>query len=90
MENSIYKKADPGINRRDVLKSGLVLAGGALLSAACKTSASAAGAGSNSSNKTVKVSGRRKLGGTLEVSSVGLGVQNMNRSTQLRFLPGLK
>ena len=79
MENSIYKKADTGINRRDVLKSGLVLAGGALLSAACKTSASAAGASSNSSNKTVKVSGRRKLGGTLEVSSVGLGVQNMSR-----------
>src|SRR6476619_3038727 len=79
MENSIYKKADPGINRRDVLKSGLVLAGGALLSAACKTSASAAGAGSNSSNKTIKVSGLRKLGGTLEVSSVGLGVQNMSR-----------
>jgi len=79
MENSIYKKADTGINRRDVLKSGLVLAGGALLSAACKTSASAADASSNSSNKTVKVSGRRKLGGTLEVSSVGLGVQNMSR-----------
>src|SRR5678816_3125195 len=79
MQNSTHKKADTGINRRDLLKTGLVLAGGALLPTACKTSASVAGAYTNSSNKIGKVSGRRKLGGTLEVSSVGLGVQNMTR-----------
>lgn len=80
MENSINKKADTGLNRRDLFKTGLVLAGGALLPYACKTSASAAGAKSNSSKQQVTT--RRKLGGTLEVSSVGLGVQNMHRNFQ--------
>lgn len=77
MENSINKKEDTGLNRRDLFKTGLVLAGGALLPAACKTSASAVGAKTNSSN--AQVNSRRKLGGRLEVSSVGLGVQNMAR-----------
>ncbi|RYZ28383.1 MAG: aldo/keto reductase [Chitinophagaceae bacterium] len=64
-------------NRRDLLKTGLVLAGGALLPSACKTSARVAGSSSNTSK--TKVSSKRKLGGTLEVSSIGLGVQNMSR-----------
>jgi aryl-alcohol dehydrogenase-like predicted oxidoreductase len=80
MESLNNKKADTEINRRDLLKTGLVLAGGALLPTACKTTASAAGSNTNSSNKADQVSGRRKLGGTLEVSSVGLGVQNMSRT----------
>jgi aryl-alcohol dehydrogenase-like predicted oxidoreductase len=77
MDNSIDKKAGIGFNRRDLLKTGLVLAGGAFLPASCKTSARVAGANTNSSKAQVIT--RRKLGGTLEVSSVGLGVQNMSR-----------
>lgn len=78
MDNSIEKPTS-GVKRRDLFKTGLVLAGGALLPTACKTSASAAGASAGSSNQqATTVRGRRKLG-TLEVSSVGLGVQNMPR-----------
>jgi aryl-alcohol dehydrogenase-like predicted oxidoreductase len=76
MDNST-EKTTKSFNRRDLFKTGLVLAGGALLPAACKTSASVGGS-SNNASKT-KVSSMRKLGGTLEVSSIGLGVQNMSR-----------
>lgn len=77
--DNLNKETLIGFNRRDLFKTGLVLAGGALIPAACKTSASAAGANNRSLKTDVK--GRRKLG-TLEVSSVGLGVQNMHRTYQ--------
>jgi aryl-alcohol dehydrogenase-like predicted oxidoreductase len=70
------EKSSFAFNRRDLLKTGLILAGGALLPAACKTPARAATAG-GASAKT-QVTGRRRLG-KLEVSSIGLGVQNMSR-----------
>jgi aryl-alcohol dehydrogenase-like predicted oxidoreductase len=76
------------MNRRKLFKTGLTLAGGSVL-------ASVAGAqnkeqnGKGNSHKqsslnglSSKLSGRRKLGGTLEVSSIGLGVQNMGRTYQ--------
>jgi len=85
MKNSTNNKSNQGINRRKFFKSGAAMAGGTLL-------ATAIGAnnvfGNNSGNKKVKsnpnTSGlsHRKLGGTLEVSSVGLGVQNMSRTYQ--------
>ncbi|PKQ66677.1 aldo/keto reductase [Labilibaculum manganireducens] len=85
MKNSTNNKSNQGINRRKFFKSGAAMAGGTLL-------ATAIGAnnvfGNNSVNKKVKsnpnTSGlsHRKLGGTLEVSSVGLGVQNMSRTYQ--------
>jgi aryl-alcohol dehydrogenase-like predicted oxidoreductase len=70
------------MNRRKLLKTGLALAGGSVI-------ASVAGAQKieQENNKgsrntlTGNLSGRRKLG-TLEVSSVGLGVQNMWRTYQ--------
>ena len=52
------------------------MAGGALLPTAGKTSASADG--TNNTPSKAQVTTRRKLG-TLEVSSIGLGVQNMSR-----------
>ncbi|WP_045688848.1 aldo/keto reductase [Hymenobacter sp. AT01-02] len=64
------------LNRRDLLKTGLLLAGGAMLPSACSVSVPASS--SRSAAAKSQVSGRRKLG-TLEVSSVGLGVQNMSR-----------
>ncbi len=70
------EKSTTGFKRRELFKTGLVLAGGALLPAACKTSAGVACANTNTSKTEVK--GQRKLG-TLEVSSIGLGVQNMTR-----------
>ena len=69
------------MNRRTLLKSGLALAGVALLPAfqtGCAT-APAIGSSVPSTSKTASVSGRRKLGAILEVSSIGLGVQNMTR-----------
>ena len=80
MENSQNRNAGTGLNRRDLFKTGLVLAGGAMLPAGCKTSATAAGSTNNSIKQQVTT--RRKLGGTLEVSSIGLGVQNMSRTYQ--------
>ena len=63
------------MNRRNVLKSGIVLAGGSLF-----TSCNATGKSQNAEGISSKsqVTSRRKLG-TLEVSSIGLGVQNMSR-----------
>ena len=43
MENSQNKNAGTGLNRRDLFKTGIVLAGGAMLPGGCKTSATAAG-----------------------------------------------
>ena len=66
-----------GLSRRQLVKTGLALAGGSMLASV-----------TNAQNKTTKdistsiLTGRRKLGGTLEVSSVGLGVQNMWRTYQ--------
>lgn len=77
MYNSI-EKTNPGFNRRDLLKTGLALAGGAMLPTACTTAKSPG----SSALYTATLPGRRKLGGTLEVSSIGLGVQNMSRTYQ--------
>ena len=75
MENSINK--EKGLNRRKLFKTGLALAGGSLL-------APVTGAQMRNSQNTSThiIRGRRKLGGTLEVSSIGLGVQNMSRTYQ--------
>ena len=75
MKNKVEK--DPG--RRKFFKTGLALAGGSLL-------ASTVGARNftvhgNEKNQNIS-SGRRKLAGKLEVSSIGLGVQNMSRTYQ--------
>lgn len=69
------------INRRSILKSGIALAGGTLLA---KNAAAGFGerAGFKPGAVTNTSSGHRRLGGTLEVSSIGLGVQNMARNYQ--------
>lgn len=72
------------MNRRNLLKTaGLAIAGSAILpfDALAKTS------NENPSNLTnanppLLVSDKRKLGKSLEVSSIGLGVQNMSRTYQ--------
>lgn len=87
MENSTNK--GNGLNRRNLLKSGLAVAGLAMLSSACKVMpGSAVGRTSSGSNQSTEVDGRRKLS-KLEVSSVGLGVQNMSRkyTTEVPFRP---
>lgn len=85
MENSISKKIETNLNRRQVLKTGFALAGGSLL--ACVT------VGQNRKQEGGKaeltkqnallstLTKRRKLG-KLEVSAIGLGVQNMSRTYQ--------
>jgi hypothetical protein len=85
MDNST-EKSSTGFNRRNLFKTGLILAGGAMLPAACKTSAGVAGSSTQTSK--AKVFSRRKLGGALEVSSIGLGVQNMPRTYQTLVQPG--
>ena len=75
---STGRSADRDINRRSLLSAtGLVaaatLAGGTTFSAAAQQAAPTISGPS--------VEGRRKLG-SLEVSSVGLGVQNMSRTYQ--------
>ncbi|MBG8555092.1 aldo/keto reductase [Hymenobacter guriensis] len=80
METPPNNDATTGLKRRDILKSGLLLAGVTMLPGGCKTlAAGAAGSSTQSAGQqSSTVKGRRKLG-TLEVSSVGLGVQNMSR-----------
>jgi aryl-alcohol dehydrogenase-like predicted oxidoreductase len=69
------------MNRRNMLKSGLAAAGFALLpnaaSAFTETQSKA-----NLQYTTATTPGRRKLGSSLEVSGIGLGVQNMSRNYQ--------
>lgn len=76
------------MNRRKLFRSGLTIAGGSLLAsvAGAQNKGQEDSKGSSSKQKGQKASpanipGRRKLG-TLEVSSVGLGVQNMSRTYQ--------
>jgi aryl-alcohol dehydrogenase-like predicted oxidoreductase len=77
MDKTTNNKITKGINRRDLLKSGIVLAGASLLPFPFKVSANS----SNSKKTDTNISGKRKLG-TLEVSGIGLGVQNMSRTYQ--------
>lgn len=65
------------MERRKMLKTGLTLAGGSLIASAAASQIANQENISSDSPKTL--SGKRKLGGTLEVSSIGLGVQNMHR-----------
>ncbi|GAB2833566.1 aldo/keto reductase [Ferruginibacter profundus] len=69
------------MDRRKLFKTGLALAGGSMLvsTGAAHTQIENTTAGMP---KTGGLPGRRKLGGTLEVSSIGLGVQNMPRTYQ--------
>jgi aryl-alcohol dehydrogenase-like predicted oxidoreductase len=69
------------MNRRNLIKSGLAIVGGSLL--ASSTSGKPPIAESPVLNGLTNASsGRRRLGGKLEVSSIGLGVQNMPRTYQ--------
>ncbi|GAB3923447.1 aldo/keto reductase [Larkinella terrae] len=79
MEPKTNANATIGSTRRNLLKTGLVLAGGVLLAPDTK----GAVISSNQPASVVPTAklGRRKLG-TMEVSSVGLGVQNMHRTYQ--------
>ncbi len=75
MENESKKN----LNRRSLLKSGLLLAGASLVPFPFKVSASSRR--ESSMNKSAATMARRKLG-KLEVSSIGIGVQNMSRTYQ--------
>ena len=68
------------MKRRNLIKAGLTLAGSALLTPA----ATAYGAGTKEEKTPAQdqKTGKRKLGGKLEVSGIGLGVQNMSRTYQ--------
>ncbi|RZJ94910.1 MAG: aldo/keto reductase, partial [Hymenobacter sp.] len=73
--NHSIEPSTPGLNRRDLLKTGLLLAGGAMLPAVVTAATPAKAPSSIPKNR---VTTRRRLG-QLEVSSIGLGVQNMSR-----------
>lgn len=68
------------MDRRKLFKNGLALAGGTLL--ASTASAQIINQENNKTSLANQKMGKRKLGGTLEVSSIGLGVQNMPRTYQ--------
>lgn len=71
------------MNRRDIIKTvGLAAAGTALLPLDSLAKASSLNFTSNENLKDT-LAGRRKLGKSLEVSSIGLGVQNMSRTYQM-------
>jgi aryl-alcohol dehydrogenase-like predicted oxidoreductase len=65
-----------GLSRRKLFKSGLALAGASMMPGFSK-----GGILSESTNVDV-IPGKRKLGKSLEVSAIGLGVQNMSRTYQ--------
>lgn len=69
------------MNRRNLLKTGLTLTGGSLLASPTIAQPLTQETLPKGALPTGAKPGRRKLG-TLEVSSVGLGVQNMSRTYQ--------
>ena len=69
------------MNRRNLLKTGLAFAGGPLL-ASNSSPEWLTQQPQNSKATADSKPGCRKLGGRLEVSSIGLGVQNMSRTYQ--------
>ena len=72
------------MNRRQLFKTGLAVAGGSVLASVAGAQSTAQGNKGNSLSRhsqntpTATLSERRKLG-TLEVSGIGMGVQNMHR-----------
>lgn len=72
------------MNRRNVLKTGLTVVGGSLLASQANAQPRVPGQHAHDAptQPTLPTNPRRKLGGTLEVSAVGLGVQNMHRTYQ--------
>lgn len=79
-------KKETGFSRRDLFKTSLVLAGGALMPTACSVQTNSQT--NISGNQPAKLFDKRKLG-KLEVSSIGMGVQNMHRQfhTQVPYRP---
>lgn len=68
------------MDRRDLLKTGITFAAGSVLASNASAGiASKTGIDTGTENAA---QGRRKLGGKLEVSDIGLGVQNMHRTYQ--------
>lgn len=78
MDNTTNNNSEKGLNRRYFLKSGMLLTGAAMVQFPDKVFANL---GSKKETTDQKLLSRRKLG-TLEVSSIGLGVQNMSRTYQ--------
>jgi len=74
MDNSQNIKSNMELNRRSLLKGAFALAGASLLPDLANAAQENAATSANPD--------RRKLGGKLEVSSIGLGVQNMSRTYQ--------
>lgn len=71
------------MNRRDILKTvGLAAVGSALLPFDSLLKAKTIDNKLSEVGQTGLLSGRRKLGKSLEVSAIGLGVQNMSRTYQ--------
>ncbi|HSI32697.1 MAG TPA: aldo/keto reductase [Tepidisphaeraceae bacterium] len=77
MNEESYTGVDRGRTRRDVLGMGLAVAAASALSRSVAAQYRGGGTGGAATQPPALV-GRRKLG-TLEVSAVGLGVQNMSR-----------
>ena len=84
--NDEFTRPGADLSRRKFLVGTAAAVAAAPLIAASLHSAS--GATANDSSKAATISGRRKLG-SLEVSSVGMGVQNMHRkyTTEVPFRP---
>jgi aryl-alcohol dehydrogenase-like predicted oxidoreductase len=83
------KKVNRDINRRSFFKSGALTAGGSILASTIGVNELLGQSNSGVMSDEKKQSksknsllSRRKLGGSLEVSSIGLGVQNMSRTYQ--------
>ncbi|QIP14176.1 aldo/keto reductase [Spirosoma aureum] len=81
MKSTTNQQANTELNRRNVLKTGLALVSGALLGPDAKAHTASTSSRQQASLSPNAKPGRRKLG-TLEVSSIGLGVQNMSRTYQ--------
>ena len=83
MEN--FNNKNQPMNRRNLIKSGFAMAGVALLPD-FSTKLQATTLKNDNTFGVSAAPDRRKLGASLEVSSIGIGVQNMSRLIKRQFL----
>lgn len=86
--HKVIDQESSGVNRRGFIAKS-IFAGAGLATLAASQNELSAQTGGESAQRSDEKPGRRRLG-KLEVSAVGMGVQNMHRRYETRYRTGRK